>query len=103
MGGSTGRLEGVRIGFALLCPDLVVELAGPSDEGAQGITSLRHKMDCYQANAARLGWLLLPGERAVEAWPAKRGTPRRIEQAELPAGGADFPGLQFDLGEIWAG
>lgn len=91
-----------RRGFAPLCPDLVVELASPSDEGPRGITSLRRKMDCYQANGARLGWLLLPGERAVEVWPAS-GAPQRIEQAEQLEGGADFPGLRLDLGEIWAG
>jgi len=91
-----------RRGFAPLCPDLVVELASPSEEGPRGITSLRRKMDWYQANGARLGWLLMPGERAVEVWPAS-GAPRRIEQAELLEGGDDFPGLQLDLGEIWAG
>jgi len=91
-----------RRGFAPLCPDLVVELASPSEEGARGITSLRRKMACYQANGARLGWLLLPGERAVEVWPAS-GAPRRIEQAELLEGGDDFPGLRLELGEIWAG
>ena len=91
-----------RRGFAPLCPDLVVELASPSEEGARGITSLRRKMACYQANGARLGWLLLPGERAVEVWPAS-GAPRRMEQAELLEGGSDFPGLRLELGEIWAG
>jgi Uma2 family endonuclease len=91
-----------RRGFAPLCPDLVVELASPSDQGARGITSLRRKMACYQTNGARLGWLLLPGERAVEVWPAS-GAPRRIEQAELLEGGDDFPGLRLELGEIWAG
>lgn len=91
-----------RRGFAPLCPDLVVELASPSDEGARGITSLRRKMAWYQANGARLGWLLLPGERAVEVWPAS-GAPRRMEQAELLEGGADFAGLRLELGEIWAG
>ena len=91
-----------RRGFAPLCPDLVVELASPSDEGARGITSLRRKMACYQANGARLGWLLLPSERAVEVWPAC-GAPRRMEQAELLEGGDDFPGLRLELGEIWAG
>jgi Uma2 family endonuclease len=91
-----------RRGFAPLCPDLVVELASPSEEGPRGVTSLRRKMDWYQANGARLGWLLMPGERAVEVWPAS-GAPLRIEQAELLEGGDDFPGLQLDLGEIWAG
>jgi Uma2 family endonuclease len=91
-----------RRGFAPLCPDLVVELASPSDEGARAIPSLRRKMACYQANGARLGWLLLPSERAVEVWSAS-GEPRRIEQAERLEGGADFAGLRLELGEIWAG
>ncbi len=25
-------------------------------------------MDAYQRNGARLGWLLIPAERAVEIW-----------------------------------
>jgi Uma2 family endonuclease len=54
-----------RRGFAPLCPDLVIELASPSDTGPRGATALRRKMDLFQANGARLGWLLLPEERAV--------------------------------------
>lgn len=91
-----------RRGFAPLCPDLVVELASPSDEGPQGVTSLRRKMARYQTNGARLGWLLLPEEQAVEIWPAS-GEPRRIESPEVLEAGADFPGLQLELDEIWAG
>jgi Uma2 family endonuclease len=56
-----------------LYPDLVVELAStsgasPSDEGPRGLTALRQKMAAYQRNGARLGWLLIPAERAVEIW-----------------------------------
>jgi Uma2 family endonuclease len=54
-----------RRGFAPLCPDLVIELASPSDTGPRSATALRRKMDLFQANGARLGWLLLPEERAV--------------------------------------
>jgi Uma2 family endonuclease len=57
-----------RCGFAPLCPDLVVELASPSDEGPRGLSALREKMAAYQRNGARLGWLLIPRERAVEVW-----------------------------------
>ena len=45
---------------------------------------------------------LLPEERAVKVWPAS-GEPRRIEQAAVLEAGAEFPGLQLELGEIWAG
>jgi Uma2 family endonuclease len=54
-----------RRGFAPLCPDLVVELASPGDEGPRGVSALRRKMATYQANGARLGWLLIPHEQAV--------------------------------------
>jgi Uma2 family endonuclease len=94
--------EAERDGFPPLCPDLVVELASPSDDPP----ALRRKLAAYLANGARLGWLLLPLSRSVEVWtpePAD-GTPT---QAQLPAGaqrleaGQEFPGLSLDLAEIW--
>jgi Uma2 family endonuclease len=91
-----------RRGFAPLCPDLVVELASPSDEGPRGVSALRKKMAAYQANGAQLGWLLLPHAQAVELWPAN-GAPQRLEQLEVLEATPEFPGLQLQLGEIWAG
>ena len=91
-----------RRGFAPLCPDLVVELASPSDEGPRGLTALRQKMAAYQANGARLGWLLIPHDQAVEVWPAS-GSPQRLASVDVLDAGAEFPGLQLQLAEIWAG
>jgi len=91
-----------RRGFAPLCPDLVVELASPSDEGPRGLTALRRKMDAYQANGAQLGWLLIPDQQAVEIWPASNaGEPQRVEAATELDAGPLFPGLRIDLREIW--
>jgi len=53
---------------SVLSPDLVIELASTSDEGRRCVAALRRKMDLYQANGVRLGWLLLPHEEAVEIW-----------------------------------
>lgn len=94
-----------RQGFAPLCPDLVVELASASDDGPRGLAALRHKMADYQANGARLGWLLIPAERAVEVWPALDGDnqPQRFDGATRLEGGKAFPGLAIELAEIWAG
>jgi Uma2 family endonuclease len=95
-----------RRGFAPLCPDLMVELASPTDEGPRGLTALRHKMEAYQRNGARLGWLLIPQERAVEVWGPLADPPLerlRIEAATLLDGTPEFPGLVIELGEIWAG
>jgi Uma2 family endonuclease len=91
-----------RRSFAPLCPDLVVELASPSDEGPRGVSALRQKMASYQANGARLGWLLLPHQQAVEVWPAS-GAPQRLEQIDVLEATPDVPGLQLLLAEIWAG
>jgi Uma2 family endonuclease len=94
-----------RRGFAPLCPDLVVELASASDEGPRGLTALREKMAAYQRNGARLGWLLIPAERAVEVWGPLADPPHeasRIEKATRLDGGPECPGLVIELEEIWA-
>ena len=93
-----------RRGFPPLCPDLVVELASPSDEGPRGLTALRRKMASYQSNGAQLGWLLIPHQQAVEIWPAAgQGEPEHIETAATLDAGPLFPGLQIELQEIWSG
>ena len=91
-----------RRGFAPLCPDLVVELASPSDEGPRALTALRSKMAAYQANGARLGWLLIPHKQVVEVWPIS-GDPKSFNGIEVLDAGPEFPGLQLQLAEIWAG
>ena len=92
-----------RRSFPPLCPDLVIELASPSDEGPRGITALRRKMAQYQANGARLGWLLLPQERAVEIWRGgQQGMAERLDNASRVAGSELAEGLELDLEEIWA-
>jgi Uma2 family endonuclease len=92
-----------RRGFPPLCPDLVVELASPSDESPRGLTALRRKMAAYQANGAQVGWLLIPHQQAVEIWPtAGEGEPERIQAAVRLDAGPLFPGLQIELQEIWS-
>ena len=92
-----------RRGFPPLCPDLVVELASPSDEGPRGVSALRHKMETYQANGAQLGWLLLPEQRAVEIWRGgEQGMAQRLENAARLEGGELSEGLVLELEAIWA-
>jgi Uma2 family endonuclease len=91
-----------RRSFPPLCPDLVIELASPSDEGPRGVTALRRKMEQYQANGARLGWLLLPQERAVEIWRGgQQGMAERLDNANRVDGSDLAEGLELDLEEIW--
>jgi Uma2 family endonuclease len=70
-----------RRSFAPLCPDLVVELASPSDEGPRGVTALREKMAAYQSN----------------------GAPQRLEPLQLLEATPEFSGLVLQLAEIWQG
>lgn len=89
--------------FAPLCPDLVIELASPSDEGPRGVSALRRKMELYRRNGSQLGWLLLPAEQAVEIWRAGDAPAQRIAPATTLDAGDLFPGLQIELAEIWQG
>ncbi len=96
-----------RRGFPPLCPDLVIELASPSDVGPRGAAALRQKMTTYLANGAQLGWLLFPEEQAVEIWrgpaeTAAAATPERLAPAIVLEDGELLPGLRLDLAELWA-
>jgi Uma2 family endonuclease len=91
-----------RRSFPPLSPDLVIELASTNDEGPRGVAALRRKMDLYQANGARLGWLLLPHEQAVEIWRCGQpGMGDRLESASRLDGSELAQGLGLDLDEIW--
>ena len=59
-------------------------------------------MEAYRSNGARLGWLLIPHERAVVVWSTS-GESQRLDQIALLPAGPEFPGLQLQLAEIWAG
>ena len=89
-----------RRSFPPLCPDVVVDLASPSDQGPRAVAALRQKMAAYQANGAQLGWLLIPEEQAVEIWPVA-SEQHRIEAATLLDGGQLLPGLRIELQDIW--
>ena len=95
--------EAERDGFPPLCPDLVVELASPSNQPEP----LRLKMASYISNGAQLGWLLLPRQRSVEIWSADSTTRAArfsaLDDASRLEAAAEFPGLVIDLEEIWAG
>jgi Uma2 family endonuclease len=92
-------IEAERKGFAPLCPDLVVELASPSDEPQ----ALRRKMAAYMANVASLGWLLLPQGRTVEVWTAAEtaNSPLVLNDPSRLEAGLEFPGLVIDPRRIW--
>jgi Uma2 family endonuclease len=93
--------EAERDGFPPLCPDLVVELASPSDQPE----ALRRKMLAYMVNGARLGWLLLPQICTVEVWqPGTTETansPLVLNDPSQLEAGLEFSGLVIDPHRIW--
>ncbi|MGA1622789.1 MAG: Uma2 family endonuclease [Synechocystis sp.] len=94
------RWEGLtpeqRRKFVPLCPDFVIELRSPSDE----LKPLREKMQEYQENGARLGWLIDRQTRTVEIY---RPGPvvEVLENPESLSGETVLPGFVLDLAPIW--
>lgn len=82
--------------FAPLCPDFVVELRSPSDRMAD----LREKMIDYIANGVRLGWLIDPYEKRVEAYRPDREVEELLAPESLAADDV-LPGFLLKLAPIY--
>ncbi|MEI6429942.1 MAG: Uma2 family endonuclease [Pseudanabaena sp. ELA607] len=82
--------------FAPICPDFVIELMSPSDS----LSLTQAKMQEYQDNGARLGWLINRRDRQVEIY--RIGQP--VEVLEFPdtlSGEEILPEFVLDLTLIW--
>ena len=85
-----------RRGFLPLCPDFVIELLSPSDSWKQG----QKKMEEYQKNGCRLGWLLDPNNKQVEIY--RLGEPVEILKApDTLSGEKVLPGFVLDVRFLW--
>jgi Uma2 family endonuclease len=82
--------------FLPLVPDLVVELASPSDDP----DNLHAKLREWRDNGARLGWLILPDQREVWRYGADKD-PQRLEAPTTIGDPALLPGLALPLTGIW--
>ncbi|QUS60986.1 Uma2 family endonuclease [Synechocystis sp. PCC 7339] len=82
--------------FVPLCPDFVVELRSPSDD----LKSLREKMQEYQENGARLGWLIDRQTRTVEIYRPGQAV-EVLENPESLSGEAILPEFVLELAPIW--
>jgi Uma2 family endonuclease len=84
------------ITFPELVPDFIIELRSKSDS----LTTLRKKMEEYQANGVRLGWLINPQQQQVEIY--RLGQPAEVLQAPHSLDGEDIlPGFTLDLSSIF--
>ena len=83
-------------GFPRLAPDLVVEVASPS----QGRTELGAKAQRWLSAGVRLVWVVLPEARVVEVW---RGTGiARIVSAEEELSGEEIlPGFVLSMRHLF--
>lgn len=85
-----------KSGFAPLCPDFVLELRSKHDS----LELLQQKMQEYQENGAKLGWLIDRNRKKVEIYRPKK----TVEVQDSPnslSGEEILPGFVLDLTEIW--
>jgi Uma2 family endonuclease len=80
--------------FAPICPDFVVELTSPSQEGRR--SRVREKMHEYLDQGARLGWLLDPKSAEVEVYRPGRPVETLTRPATL-SGEDVLPGFVLQL------
>jgi Uma2 family endonuclease len=82
--------------FLPLAPDFAIELRSATDS----LSKLQEKMQEYQANGVRLGWLIDPQNQCVEIYRLNRE--REILQSPTQLSGEDIlPGFMLDLTTIW--
>jgi Uma2 family endonuclease len=85
-----------RSRFAPICPDFIIELMSPSDN----LKTTQAKMQEYQDNGTRLGWLINRRDRKVEIY--RIGKPVEVLQdANSLSGENVLPDFILNLIEIW--
>ncbi len=83
--------------FLPLCPDFVIELLSPTDSWIKGLA----KMQEYQDNGCRLGWLIDPESKHVAIY--RLGQPVKVLEAPVSLSGEDvLLGFVLNLENIWS-
>lgn len=84
-------------GFPHLAPDLVVEIASPSQHRPE----LAAKARLWLTAGTRLVWVVWPRDRQVEVWEAGATEPLVVE---IELEGSDvLPGFRYPLRELFPG
>jgi Uma2 family endonuclease len=82
--------------FAPICPDFVIELMSRTDS----LPTVQAKMQEYQDNGTRLGWLINRRDRQVEIY--RIGQPVEVLQSPTALSGENvLPEFILDLAFIW--
>ncbi len=82
--------------FLPLAPDFLIELRSATDS----LSKLQQKMQEYQANGVRLGWLIDPQNRQVEIYRSN-GDPEILADPIQLSGEDILPRFILDLTTIW--
>jgi Uma2 family endonuclease len=83
-------------GFPRLAPDLVVEIASPS----QGRSEMAVKTRLWLAAGVRQVWVVWPAARQVDVWEPDRDTPTSLTDRDQLDGGSVLPGFTCPLAHI---
>ncbi len=82
--------------FPPICPDFVIELMSPSDS----LEVIQQKMQEYQENGVRLGWLINRKLQQVEIYRIGQAT--EVLQSPTTLSGEDvLPGFSLNLRSVW--
>jgi Uma2 family endonuclease len=83
--------------FLPLAPDLVVELASPTDD----LDALHARMREWRDNGVHLGWLILPDQRQVWRY-LPHSEPVCLDDLQALQDDERLPGLSLPLAAVWA-
>ncbi len=82
--------------FIPIAPDFVIELRSSTDR----LPPLRQKMQTYQTNGVRLGWLINPQDREIEIYRLGQAA-ETITSPTMLSGEDVLPGFSLELATIW--
>ena len=80
-----------------VAPDLVVEIASPSQHQPE----MGEKARLWLDRGVRLVWVVWPERRAIDVWVSGAEAPRTLRDSDQLDGGDLVPGFRLALDTIW--
>ena len=85
-----------RAGFALVCPEFVIELKSPSDR----LPDLEAKMQMWITNGAEVAWLIDPERKAVAIY-SPGDSPEVLHKPSSVQGIGPVAGFELVMERVW--